>query len=41
MGIPKFQIFAQNPSVQALGFTKNCQFVATTDRNSVFLYREV
>jgi hypothetical protein len=40
MGFKKFQISAQNPKVLAFGFTKKRQFVAETDRNSVFLGRE-
>jgi hypothetical protein len=33
----KNKIFAQNSYVLAYGFTKNPQFTAKTDRNSVFL----
>jgi uncharacterized protein YpiB (UPF0302 family) len=32
-----FQISAQNPKVLPFSFAKECQLVAKTDRNSVFL----
>jgi hypothetical protein len=40
MGFENFQIFARNPRVLAYGFTKNWQFRAKTDRNTVFLGRD-
>ena len=40
MGFAKFHIFARNPKVLAYGFSKNCQFVAKADRNSVFPGRD-
>ena len=39
-GFEKFHIFARNAWVLAYGFTKNRQFGAKMDRNSVFLGRE-
>jgi hypothetical protein len=35
-----FQILSQNPNLLAFGFIVKYQFVAKTDRNSVFLDRE-
>jgi hypothetical protein len=40
MGFEKILIFAWNPWVLAYGFTKNYQFCAKNDRNSVFLGRD-
>jgi hypothetical protein len=37
MGFKKIQIFAHKALVLAYGFTKDRQFVAKTDRNSIFL----
>jgi hypothetical protein len=37
MGFENFHIFARNPWVLAYGFTKNWQFRAKTDQNTVFL----
>jgi hypothetical protein len=39
-GFWKISHFARNPKVLAYGFTKNCQFGAKTDRNSVFHGRD-
>jgi len=41
MGLKKIKILAQNPKVLAFGFTEKRQFVAKTDRNSVFLGRDI
>jgi hypothetical protein len=35
-----FQILSQNPNLLAFGFIVKYQFVAKTDRNSIFLDRE-
>jgi hypothetical protein len=40
MSFEKTQIFAQNPWVLAYDFTKNHQFAAKTNLNSVFLGRD-
>jgi hypothetical protein len=36
-----FQILTKNPKILACGFTEKCLFMTKTDRNSVFLSREV
>jgi hypothetical protein len=36
-GFEKIHIFAQNPNVLPYSFTKNCQFGAKSDQNSIFL----
>jgi hypothetical protein len=40
MGFKKIQILTQNPNVLAFGFTEKYQFMAKTDRNSIFLVRD-
>jgi hypothetical protein len=40
MGLKKIQFSPQNSQVLAYGFTENHQFMAKTDRNSVFLGRD-
>jgi hypothetical protein len=40
MGFKMVQLFAQNPSVLAYGFTENHQLLVKTDRNSLFLGRD-
>jgi hypothetical protein len=41
MGFEKTQIFNENPFGLANDYTENCQFGAKTDRNSVFLDRDI
>jgi hypothetical protein len=41
MDFKNFQMSDQNPRVIAFGFTKKWQFTAKTNRNYVFLGREV
>jgi hypothetical protein len=40
MGFKKIKILSQKPKVLAFGFAEKRQFVAKTDRNSVFLGRD-